>query len=161
MGKLISSMRVLNSSKKTIESGTELVLTMEIFREDGTKVLADGLQRTTETDKSISVVIAMRMRTFASPQETSPSETNVTTALMDTVKGEVEGDHRWDTVETTLITNGGIHKTPAQRLKRPLAHRQTELSDQEGADKVLASINSWFLDWRAANPSPPTLPTEE
>jgi len=156
MGKLISSMRVLNSSKKNIENGTELVTTIEVLREDGAKWLADGLVRTTETDKSISVVGTVVIRKFASHQDTRPSDTDVLTTLIDTAKGEVEGDHRWDTVELTSITKEGIHKAPAQRRRSSLAHRQTELSDQEALDRVLAIVNRESFGRPAAPPLPPT-----
>jgi hypothetical protein len=141
MGSSIFSVRVLTSSKKKIENGTELVTTIEVLCEDGVKCLADGLLRVTETDKSMSLVASMLMRNFAAHQDTSPSETNLITTVMDTVKGEVEGDHRWDTVEMTTITKEGIHKGPAQRRKRSLAQHRTELSEKEAMDRVAAFLN--------------------
>lgn len=137
-----SSRRVLNSSNREIENGKEFVLTVEILREDGTKYLYDGLARRTETDKCISAVATCVIHRFASQQDNSPSGTDVLTCLIDTQKGETEGDHRWDTVQLTFITSKGIDKRPAQRLKLPIANREGEFSAEEIIEKIFADMNS-------------------
>lgn len=140
MGKAISSMRVLNSSKKKIEDSTEHVATIEVLAE-GARYLCDSLGRATETDTYINLVTAFVIRTFASAQDDSPSQTDVVATFTDIAKGEVEGDHRWCTFEHTIITKQGVGRLPAQKRKCPLANRLAALSEQDALDHVVAFLN--------------------
>ena len=141
MNNPVSSRRVLDSSKREIENGNEVAVSFEILRENGTKYLSDALVRKTEKDKSISLVAAWVINRFASPQDTSPSGTDVLTYLLDTMKGETEDGHRWDTFQGTVISGKGIHKLPAQRVKVPTANRKAEVTVEEVMEMVLGFLN--------------------
>ena len=131
----------MDSSSREIENGKEVAVTVEVLRKDGTKYLFDALARKTETEKSVSLVATWVIHRFASQQDTSPLGTDVLTSFIDTDKGETEGDHRWDTFQCTVVSNKGIHKLPAKRVKVPTASREAEFTVEQIMEMVFASMN--------------------
>lgn len=137
MNSPISSKRVFNSSSREIGNGTEYAAKVEVLREDGTKSLADVLARRTDTDQWTSVQATFVIQRFAAQQDSPPSGTDVFTGIMDTEKGEVEGDYRWQTSQATYISSKGIYRLPPVRAKFPVASRERELSVEEMMEEVV------------------------
>jgi len=132
MEKLPPSVRVLSSSQRKIESGLESLTAFEMLRDDGARYLVEVLARTTETDRSASVVTTLVARKFGSQHQDSPDETDVLITLTDITKGDVEGDERWDTVEHTLISKKGIERQPARRVKHSVGQTTPSMQDLLG-----------------------------
>jgi hypothetical protein len=132
----VSSKRFFDSSSREIGNGTEYTAKIEVLREDGSRSLVDALARRTETDGWISVQASFVIQRFASQQDSSPSRKDVVTHIMDTKKGEVEGDHRWHTSQGAFISSDGIFKFPAFSVKVPTATSKKEMSVEEMMEQV-------------------------
>ena len=143
MNSPVTSKRVFDISSREIGNGTEYVAKIEVLRENGTKSLADVLARRTDTDEWISVQTTFVIQRFASQQDSSPSGTDVFTSIIDTKKGEVEGDYRWHSTQATHISTKGIYRVPPVRVKVPTAIREKEFSMEEIMEQM-----STVLDYR-------------
>jgi hypothetical protein len=132
----VSSKRVFDSSSSEIGNGTEYAAKIEVLRENGTRSLADALARRTDTDEWTSVQATFVIQRFASQQDTSPSGTDVLACIIDTKKGEIEGDYRWHTSQATYISNKGIFRVPPIRAKVPTANRKRDMSVEEMMEQV-------------------------
>jgi hypothetical protein len=135
------SAQMLEHSEKRIDNGTESLMTTELVGADGARYVYDGLVRWIETDTKINRIMTVRTRRFASKDDATPSNSEVTTILADTTKGEVEGDNRWDITEYTLVNSEGVHKSPAFRHKRSILSGSTKRSEQEVLDQVISFLN--------------------
>jgi len=69
----------------------------------------------------------------------------VETAFVDITKGNIEGDYRWDTIELTALTEDGIYKSPARRVRRCLVNPYAGLSGQDVVENVFNTITSMKL----------------
>jgi hypothetical protein len=139
LNKVISA-RTLGHSEKRTNGGSEDVITTEVMAADGAKYIFDGIIRSAETAEKLSRVTTMHVRKYASKDDQVPQNTEVITILDDITKGDIEGDYRWDTVELTLVTGEGIHKSPPMRVKRRIVTKSAELSDDEVTDKVFTLL---------------------
>ena len=140
MNSPITSKRVFDSSSREIANGTEYTAKIEVLRENGTKSLADALARRTDTDEWTSVQASFVIRKFASPQDSSPSRTDVFTVIKDTKKGEVEGDYRWHTSEGTYISSSGIFRLPAVNVKVPTVKPKREYAVEDSAEAMMEQV---------------------
>ena len=113
--------------------------------DNGVKHVTDGIIRSIETNEKINCVMTMRTRIFASQGHATPIHSMVETAFVDITKGNIEGDYRWDTIELTALTEDGIYKSPARRVRRCLVNPYAGLSGQDVVENVFNTITSMKL----------------
>lgn len=136
------STRLVEHSETKVDNCTETTAQIELVGDNGVKHITDALLRSIETDVKINRVLTMRTRIFSARDDSAPAHSTVLAIFTDISNGEIEGGDRWATVESTIVSEAGIQKLPARKLKRSLANPRAELSKQEVVAEVFAMITN-------------------
>jgi hypothetical protein len=136
-------MRIIERKETKIGDQTETSVQIEFVGANNVKHLSDQLMRSTDTNDRISHVATMLVRKFASKDDSTPVESDVMTTITDITKGEIEGDYRWATIESTLVSAVGIQKSAPRQIKMPLKSPYTGRPEQEVAEEIFKKVMDW------------------
>jgi hypothetical protein len=138
-----TSMRIVERKETKIGDQTERSMQIEIVGANNVKWVQDQLSRSVETEDRTSHITTMLLRRFASKEDSTALESEVITTIADITKGEIEGDYRWATVESTLVTTSGIHKAEPRKIKMLLKDPYAGRPEQEVAEEIFKKVMDW------------------
>jgi hypothetical protein len=137
------SIRIIERKEAKIGDQTETSVQIEMVGANNVKYVSDQLMRSVETDGRISHVTTTLLRKFASKDDSTAAESEVMTNIADITKGEIEGDYRLATVESTLVTVAGILKSAPRQIRMPLKNPYDGRPEQEVAEEIFKKVMDW------------------
>ena len=132
--------RLISKSESRLEDGTETTLIFETIGANGAKRIHKAYVRRVESGNSYKIFSTFGVSWFADDASTSDGTpwVSLQCTITEGVKGEVDGDHRTDTIRlTTICSDGTILQNPPATV-RVLLHTPTSetMSFQEMVDWV-------------------------
>jgi len=134
------SVKIVQRKETKIGDQTETSVRFEAVGANGVKGICDQLTRSLSSEKRTNLITATRIRIFASENESEAAESWVTTTFTDITKGEREGDSHLAAVETTVVSEAGIHKFGPRQIKMPLKSQDSVLPDDKMAEEVFNRV---------------------
>jgi hypothetical protein len=136
------SVRLVERKETRIGNQTETFVQVELVDSNSVKRVIDQLSRLIEDGDRITHIMIMSIHRFISKESSSPAESEVIATIVDSAKGEIDGDRRWLTNKSTIVTAAGIHKTAPSRVNVPLENPYAGRSDQEVAEDIFRKVMS-------------------
>jgi hypothetical protein len=130
---------VLENKEDVDGDRTETTSKFELVGSNGSVHRITGYNLKIERDDSYDVTSVLKTDRFLTANDTEPADSDIRIIITSGDKGSVEGDHRHDEIQTTIIGPNGIVKSPLISVKKSLVDPYEGLSVQDMAQSIVDS----------------------
>ena len=133
----LKSYRVLQSESAGVPPRQQYYTEGEMVGSNDVKLVTKVYVKRTDMEDSYDIATLIAIQVYRAATDSQPMKTVTYTSLVTGVKGQIEGDHRMDTITTTSSSSNGIWSDGPRQAKVLLKDPTAGMTDQERLEYVL------------------------
>lgn len=131
------TVKIVENTETKDGDRTETRAKFDLVGANGSVHRTTGYILKVEREDSYDTTVVLKTDKFFTANDATPADSELQVVIVSADKGAVEGDHRTDEIQATVIGPNGIYKSAPQTIKRPLTDPYAGMSLDAKAQAII------------------------